>query len=312
MTITDFFPSTDILQQFVRGIDGSTIIDQFAPLYRQASKKLVNIIGLPTYNKLKNHIATPPAETDEKLNSAVEYTRAVLANWLAVPWFILDSQQRNATDKKLYRYQEDQTLELYLENAWAELDLLIELFESDTTKFSEFAETLTSAERAKFYLRTAATFDKYFGIDNSSYFYYRVIGIMKEVQEEEIFSRIKDEKYQPDFEPEEEEEEEENDKIPWLIRKAIAFETVARAAQRFDYSELPKGLRSDIGKEISASGNKSELGSIKDAIYTRLHSKAIEYLEKIETALTIAATTDSIPVIPTEVNSINKKFYLST
>lgn len=313
MTIADFFSTTEILKQFVAGIDGSVLISQFAPLYRQASKKLVGIIGQETYDKLKNHLVTPPDPADADLDLAVEYTRATLANWLARSWFIIDHQQRNATDRKLYRYQEDQTLELYLENAWAELDLLIALLESDTTKFSEFAETLTSTERAKFYLRKASEFDKYFGIDNSSYFYYRVLGIMKEVQEEEIFSRVKDEEYQPDYVPGEDEELDETDKIPWLIRKSIAFETVARAAQRFDYSELPKGLRADISKEIGGSVNRAELGSIKDTIYNRLHTKATEYLDKIETLLTIAKSTDNPPVIPAvETNDITKKFYLSS
>jgi hypothetical protein len=312
MTITDFFANTAAIKVFIRGIDINTGIDSFAPMYRHAAKKFVKLVGSDTYDMLAAHIKTPPDPAVPILGQAVEYTRGTLANMLALPWFAFDAASRNK-DGNVYRYQENDIKEAYLENAWAEFDELINLMEADIAKaaadesqtpyvtpFADFADMELFKEREKLYITSAGEFDKYYGINNSSYFYFSAIFIQQEVERETIYTRVKTRPV----------DNTDNADLLYLIRKAIAFETVARACQRFDYTELPLNLRNDSGKEIGASVNRNEMGSIKDTLYSRLHAKALEYYGSIDLKMKIASSTTT-PELPTEVNDETKKFYLS-
>lgn len=304
MTITDFFSNTDAIKQFIRGVDINTDLSGFAPMYRHASKRLVKLIGIDTYDVLAAYVKIPPDPAVAVLDRAVEYARGTLANLLAISWFAFDAESRYG---KMYRYQENQIIEAYLENAWAEFDQLITLMETDiakdaadesyTTPFDDFADTDLFKERQNLYITSAGEFDKYYGIDNSSYFYFNAIFIQKEVEQERIYSRLKDVPTDED--------------LLWLIKKAIAFETVALACKRFDYTELPKSIRNSIPAEIGASVNRNEMGDIKEKQYAGLHAKAMEYLDKIDIKKKAAASTVT-PVVPEAINSEEKKFYLST
>jgi hypothetical protein len=310
MTITDYFTTVTQIKAYIRGIDASADITSFAPVYRPAAKKFVNLVGQKTYDLLAEHIETPPTPAVEELDAAVEYSRAALANLMAIPWFDFDSGSRNATDKKLYRYQEDKIIEAYLENAWAELDQLISYIEADIAKaaadesptpyetpFEDFAESELYTQRNGFYIKSAAEFNKLYNINSSSYFYYNVADIMREVENENIKPRFK--------------EASDDTDMLWLVKKAIAFETMSIACQRLDYTELPKGIRNDIIKEIGASVNRNELGSVKGNLATMLHNKALEYFGKIDLSLQSSASEDA-PVVPdAEVNSEDNKYYLT-
>jgi hypothetical protein len=310
MTTTDFFATTSAVKQFIRGIDISTDITAFAPMYRHAAKKLVKLIGQDTYDMLAAHVKTPPTPAVAILDLAVEYVRGTLANLLAISWFTFDAGNRNKTDEKLYRYQETQIIEAYLENAWAEFDQLISLMEEDIAKaaadesvppyvtpFADFEGMELFKERQNLYITSAGEFDKYYGIDNSSYFYFSAVFIQKEVEQENIYSRVKEKPTDED--------------LLWLIKKAIAFETVAIACKRFDYTELPKNIRNSIPAEIGSSVNRAEMGDIKEKQYVSLHNKAVEYLDKIELKMKLKDALIT-PEVSVQVNDETKKFYLST
>ncbi len=294
MTISDFFNNTAAVKTFIRGIDASADISSFAPVYRPAAKKYINLIGQETYDMLKAYVATPPQPTDADKDLAIEYTRGAIANLLAISWFTFDAGRRNKTDEKLYRYQENLIADAYLENAWAELDQLVLLLESGPEKFTDFADSLLYKQREKLYIKDAADFNKYYNIDSSSYFYYNSIFIQVEVEKEKIASRFRT--------------IETDEELLYLIKKAIAFETVSIACQRFDYSELPKGIRNDISKEISGSVNRNELGDIKDIVSKRLHAKAQQFLDKIDIIKKSAATVIP-PTVPEEIITETNKFY---
>ncbi len=297
MTITDFFTTVAQIKEYVREVDASGSLDSFKPVYRPAAKKYINLVGQATYDKLKTHLATPPDPSVPSLDSGLEYTRAALANLLAINWFILDSGSRNATDKKLFRYQEAQIREVYIEQAWAELDQLIALMEANKTVFTDFAAAELYKQREDLYIKSAADFDRYFNIGGSSYFYFNAIFIQTEVEIELVRSRLK--------------ETTNDDDTLYLVKKAIAFETVARACERFDYSELPKGIRNDIGQEIGGSVNRNELGNVKISLAEKLHQKAMQYIESLDIKLQAAAADGTAPIIPENVNSEDNKFYLT-
>ena len=299
----DFFSDTGDIRKFVKGIDAGVLIDSFEPPFRPAKLRLINLIGQGTYDLLKAYYTNPdPVDADKAI--AVEYAQGALANILALAYFYFDSGNRNNTDNNLYRYQEDKIIEQYIENAYSELSFLITTLESNKTKFSDFADTDTYKNREKLYIKSANQFDQYYNIDKSAYFFYNATYIMIEIQSNAMFARIKD------F-PTLEEALSSNEDLIYAIGKAIAFETMSKACLRFDYSELPKGIRNDIIKEIGSNTDRSKLVSVKEALSIRLHEEGKEYFHRIETEINKAKNSGTI-VLPDDINNEDNKFYLQT
>ena len=299
----DFFANTSDVRKFVKGIDAGVLIDSFDPPFRPAKMRLINLIGQETYDLLLAYYANPDPE-DELKAAAVEYAQGALANILALAYFYFDSGNRNNTDNNLYRYQEDKIIEQYIENAYSELSFLITILESDTTKFSDFAATDTYKNREKLYIKSANQFDQYYNIDKSAYFFYNATYLMVEVQSNAMFARIKG------F-PAMEESLSTNEDLIYAIGKAIAFETMSKACLRLDYTELPKGIRNDIIKEIDASVDRTKLMNVKEALSVRLHEEGKEYFRRIETEINKAKNSGTI-IIPDDINNEDNKFYLQT
>jgi hypothetical protein len=299
----DFFKTTPEIRVFVKGIDSGTLFDTFDAPFRPAKQRLINLIGQTTYDQILAYYTTPTDPVDAKLASAVDYIRGALANILAYSDFIFNAPNRNNTDNNIYRYQEDSIIQQYIENAYSELGFLIAVLESDTTKFSAFAGTDTYKLRQDLFLKSAAEFQRYYNIDTSAYFFQNIVYIIEEVQKEHAFSRYAD---FPDMKPD---GSNTNEILKWNFGKAIAFETVARACMRLDYTELPKGIRNSIIKEIGASVNRTEMGSVKEKMYILLHEQAKQYWLAVETEANKIANDGDI-ILPDEINDEDNKFFL--
>jgi hypothetical protein len=201
---------------------------------------------------------------------AVGFLRGALANLTAIPYFMFEASQRNNTQNNLYRYQENQMIEAYLENAWTELNFLLEYLEAKDTVFTDYAETDQYKLRKTLFIKNATEFKRFYGAVNSAYFFNNVVFIIEEIQNKEIKSRLKSfpEITDPD--------------MRWLIGKAIAYETLSKACVQLDYTELPQGLRNDLAKEINLKNSKET--DTKNALSAKFHNEAGKYFLKIEEA----------------------------
>lgn len=299
MAEIDFFQNTDQLRSFAKGIPASHALKLLVPDSRPAIRKILNLLGADTYNQLKAYgNQSAPDPVDNVLAAGCDFVRVALANMISASYFIFEAQERNNTDKNLYRYQENKILEEYLERTWEGLDSLVEHLDANTEKYTDWANSDTYKQRENLFIKTAPAFDKYFGIKSSGYFFTNIIYLMREVQESQFSGRFND---FPTDVP-------DNDKLKWAIGKAIAFETMAIAIRRFDYTELPVGIRNDLYKEANTSrGTEFQAKEKLSALY---YQEAEKYFKRVDAvAYEATQTTDTI----TEQESPNdedNKFYL--
>ena len=271
--ITDFFTYSSDLRDFAPQMPTDAKIESMEAHYRPQFQKIINLIGLETYNILKDYFEDPPEAPEANdliMAEAIPYLRGALANLTAIPYFIFEASQRNNTENNLYRYQEDKQIETYLENAWTELNFLLNHLEENATVFTDYAATDQYLLRQTLFIKNASEFKRYYGSVNSSYFFNNVIYIIEEIQNEKIKPRIEAFPAITDV------------NMKWLIGKAIAYETLSRACLQLDYTELPQGLRNDISKEINQKNGKET--DIKIALSATFGNKADEYLLQIEEA----------------------------
>lgn len=295
----DFFNNIDDFRKYIE-IPASVSVVALAPSFRPAKKKVQDIIGAATYQQLLNHFTTPPAEADAKLDQAVEYTQAALANLTHITWFKTQASERNATEKKLYKYQEDQQLEINITNTWNELDSLLELLEGDTTLFPDFANTDAFKERESLLFKNAREFDKYFGIDQSAYFFMRSTYLQKEVIVDTLQKRGVEAAALA-----------ANTKLEYAVKKALAYEVMAQACRRFEYHELPASIRKDLSDEMRRRVYKSPQSTfIQDTLFQELHNKALDYLKDVEDL--IAKAHSGTYTEPEDVNLEENQFYYTT
>jgi hypothetical protein len=269
--ITDFFNYATELKDFAPQMPTDTKIENLEAHYRPQYQKIVNLIGVDTYEALKTYYDANRNDVISINGKAVSFLRGALANLTAIPYFIFEASQRNNTANNLYRYQENKQLESYLENAWTELNFLLDHLENNAlVTFTDYANTDQFKLRQTLFIKNALEFKKYYGAINSSYFFNNVIYIIEEVQNDEIKSRLEAFPTITD------------DNMKWLVGKAIAYETLSRACLQLDYTELPQGLRNDLDKEINQKNGKET--EIKSALSATFGNKAKEYLLKIEEA----------------------------
>jgi len=296
--ITDFFANPSQLREFAPQMPTDGKIDTFEAHYRPQYQKLVNLIGKDTYDLLKDNYISAEFEETSTLGIAVGFLRGALANLTAIPYFNFEASQRNNTENKLYRYQENKQIEIYLENAWTELNFLLDHMESNIADFTAYAETDQYILRQTLFIKNAKEFQRYYGAVNSAYFYNNVVFIIEEIQNDEISSRVKDFMESTD------------EKMKFLIGKAIAYETLSRACQQLDYTELPSGIRADVLKDTdsrTAKGMTTET-DIKNSVAAFFRNKAAGYFLKIE-ELNNPVRNSGTYVLPESTLTENDKFY---
>jgi len=293
--ITDFFSYPSDLREFAPQMPTDGRIDDFESHYRPQYQKLVNLIGQETYDQLKTYYADADFDKTTKNGIAVGFLRAALANLIAIPYLIFEASQRNNTQNNLYRYQEDQQIETYLENAWTELNFLLNHLESNTDDFTDYADTDQFKLRQTLFVKNAKEFKRFYGAVDSFYFFNNVVFIIEEVQNEEIKSRLK---AFPEI---------TDSNMKWLIGKALVYETLSRACKQLDYTELPRGIRNDIVKEINAKNGKET--EIKTTLSAFFRNKAAQYFLKIEEANN-APRNSGTYIMPESTLTDNDKFYM--
>lgn len=271
MATIDFFEYIDQLRRFAPQIKSDAELDNFEPFQRQVLQRIINLVSQTTYNDLLTLWGTDQSETTTK-GKAILYLRAAMANFMAVPYFVFEAGERNNTSSNLYRYQEDQQISGYIDNAWGELDQLFAHMDANIADFAGYAATDRYKIRETLYLKSPAQFSRYFDISNSGYFFNNAILFQEEIVNADIKSRI------PDYPTVAE-------AAQWALGKAVAYQTVAEACRQLDYTELPKAIRNAIVKESNARKSYETEASIKQKLFEQFSLKAEEYWMQVDSAL---------------------------
>lgn len=294
----DFFEYIDEFRKYIT-IPASVKLEALEPSLRPAKRKMVQLIGQETYDLILAYYNTP-TPADPILAASVEHVQATLANNMHIDYFKLIASERNATDNKLYKYQEDQTLEINITNVWVELDGLLELLAANDAKFPDYVNTDTYKSRDTLVFKDAREFDKYYGIDQSAYFHMRTMYLQHEIIKDKLVKRgvdittlDQDEDYE------------------YAVKKALAYEVMARAAKSFEYAELPKSIRNDLSDEMRRRVYKSPQETlIKEVLYQQFHNQSMEYLRDVEDYL--QKQINGTYTEPEDVNNIDDKFFYTT
>lgn len=295
----DFFTDIDEFRTYI-AIPASVQLTALNPSFRPAKRRIANVIGAKTYATIKSHYSNPPEEVNATLDEAVEYIQGALANMMHIDYFKMSASERNATENKLYKYQEDQTIEINITNTWTELDNLLELLEANQTTFTDYVDTDTFKERENLIFKNAKEFDKYYGIDQSAYFYMRTTYLQKEIITDILEKRGVDI-----------ESVDQNEKYEYAVKKALAYEIMAQACRRFEYPELPKSIRNDLSDEMRRRVYMSSQSThIKEVLFQELHNKATEYLHDVEDW--IQKQNSGSYEVPEDVNDEREKFFYTT
>lgn len=294
----DFFNYTTEIRQFAPQVKTDTKINEFEPYLRPQKQRIIRAIGQETYDQILNDYNNQ--FVDAILRKGWEYMQAALANFMAIPYFKFDAQERKNTDNDLYRYQETAQLEEYLENAWTEMDNLLEHLEANPTAYPDYQLTDMFTERENLFIKNAYQFQKYYGSNayKSAYFYNSTIFLQKEIQMDELDSRFSDWKTTATA----------DEKL--LIGKIIAYKTMSKVCMQFDYTEMPKPLRGTIMSDIDTRKGKgtSEV-DVKKELAEMLDAEARRYMFKLESSRN-DDRNDGEYIIPPEENSSDNKLFI--
>lgn len=294
MPVIDFFEYISDLREYAPQLKSDSKIESLAPYFRPQKQRIISLIGQPTYDLILNYYGDPNP-VDAKKGTAVDHIKGAIANMIGIPYFIFEASERNNTDNRLFRYQENQQIDQYLELFWNELSALLNHLETNSEVFPAFQNMEQHKVLSSLFLKKASEFNRYYHIGNSSYFFSLSLFIMEEIQRETLSSRHKEFLTETD------------ENVKYLIGKYITFETISRACIRFDYTELPKAIRNSIVNEISAKkGSETE---VKEKLSIYHHNEADKYLLNIEEARN-ESRNEGVYVLPPELNSEDDKIIL--
>jgi len=278
--ILDIFLSMDEFRKYAPGVEATLLEETIYPSFSVARKKITTVIDKAVYDAV---IAS--SETDPK-----EYLKLALANYTCHEYEIFVAVSKNASDGKMYKYQIEDIKEKHLSMFWTGMDDLLTWLD-DHLDTGDWKATKQYKERQELPLKNASEFSYYFNINNSGYFFSRVIFLIREIHEDTILPRI------PDFGA-------ASDKIKQMAMRALCYGVMARAVLIFDITELPESIRKDVAHEFTKSG--SEVQS-REKLYNVFTSKAEEYYQALDIAL-----KDASGVLTTTVNHNKEedKFYV--
>jgi len=299
MAVTDLFTTTGDLRVYLPEIEAAKPLSALEFAFRQPEGKMKNLLGDATYNQIKAHYAG--GTTVDILDKAVRYLQGALANLVGDIFFVMDAAERNA-GKSLYKYQEDQQRAIYHDTANAEIGQLLTLLDSDTDTFTDWATTTLYTTRQAQIIKSHTEFGKYYFIDESAYFFSRIVFLMKEVTDDKITPIIGT---YGDLDTE------TDAVIISQAKKTLAYLTMAMALRRFDFIELPKTIRnnsSDSKSKTFRTGNLEDRSVRR--IADELESKGLSYLGVL--GLMMEKKSTGTLAEPDEINDEDNAFYLQT
>jgi len=296
MATLAFFKDIDEFRQNVKGWDASQPLSELYPSFQTASREIITMIGQDTWDLLRNYHLTPdPA--DEKKAAGVGFVQAALANLIMYEHFIFLASKKNNSDQSLYRYQYEEIKEKYQAAGLAGMNSLLDLLDSNTATFTDYADTSTYKDRQDLIIRSYQEFERYYGIDRSPYFFSKIVFLLREVTDDEILPRIGDW-----------DDVKDQAGLAETVKRALAYQTMARARERFDFVTLPRSIRNQIANESSRTTRTSySEDAAKIKLAQILKDKATEYFADIELEMD-QPLTDTYE-IPEDLNDEDLGFY---
>lgn len=278
MKADEIFEGISDFRAYVDGIEADTTYDSLRPSIRSSASMISSIVGKPVFNAL--------ADSSE---DGKELMKAALATSALYSYQIFISTKKNNTDGKFYKYQHEEIKEHHISAFWSAMDELLDWLDDNIEDNPLWKESDMYRIRQSLPVRNAAQFDSYYGIDRSSYFYSKVLFLLRTIWAENIKPALG--KIEPD------------EDLMERCRRVLCYWTVAEAVMKFDITELPRSIRYDYNHEYTKGSSPQG----RDRLYADLMSKVNAWMKMIESSVKSLSGND---VFSEPVNSESNKFYL--
>lgn len=248
-------------RSYVDGLEADTTYEQLLPSIRSAAATISSIIGKEVFEKLSLEIGT-----DGK-----ELLKTAIATRTLYKYQIFLSIKKNNTEAKFYKYQHEEIKEHHIEAFWSAMDELLDYLDANTTNIPEWKDSGFCRQRELLPVRDAAEFDSYYGIDRSSYFYSKILFLLRTVWCENIRPAL-------------------GRKVPSealmdRCKRILCYWTMAEAVLKFDISELPRSIRYDFNHEYTKGSDPQS----RDRLHADLMSKVNGWMKMVESEVRTAS-----------------------
>lgn len=203
------FANITEIRRYVNGLDASVSFDTITPSLRSAERYVRNILT--------------PGVFDNIIGEGNPLLEEAIASYMMYNYASFDAIAKRKQGTEIYKYELERIRAEFLNSYQGAMD---ELFRFLDTNSTEWTSTLAYIQREQLLVSDVYSFNKYYPIDNSYYFFM----LMVPVQNEVLDLHFKDIPYKS---------LNDNDK---LCRACVLF-TLSKSLERFDFSQLPATIR---------------------------------------------------------------------
>ncbi|MBQ9474655.1 MAG: hypothetical protein IJU69_00155 [Bacteroidales bacterium] len=284
MKFTDLFSSFAELSKYAEGLTADTPYAELHPSIRTTGAEIVKLISQPVYDAIAGYAALEHP-TDAQA-AALELLRTAMAAGAQYRFAIFSAVKKNGSEASLYKYQHEEMKDHYQSAYWTAIDGLLDWLDenSDTGGYAGSAQY---RERQALPVKSAAEFNRYYGIDSSSLFYSKVLFLIRQVWASRIAPVVG--------------AHTDNEDIMEAARTALCYAVMAKAVMHFDITELPRSIRWDYNHEYTKASQMQE----RSRLAADLNSQAAAFLESIQNLIKASAGGD----VRHNYNEEGNKFY---
>ncbi len=259
------FPNMNDFRSYVSGVDSSIRMEDLDPAATAARKQLENILTVKLFQKI----------VDESLQAATNITAqpSDLKNSLCTAWanatmqkqLVFEVIRNRKAEIEVYKYELEAMKRTYLDNFYNAMDSIISCIQ-DT---EEWQKTAIYAQLETVPIKTTEEFNALHPIDNSYYFFFRILPFQQEVFDSHA-------NYQESI---------GDDKtLLRIYHRALAKLTLAKAVQMFDMAEFPATIRNLYDDSKAYRIGVSEQRHLLD-VATKLQNEGEQLLKQLSEQL---------------------------
>ena len=281
MVFTDLFIDIADFRKYADGLDADTSYHQISASIRSAGKEVMNIISQPVYAAVSSL---------DELSEGKRYLKAAVANGALYRYQIFASVKKNNTDARLYKYQHEEIKEHHIAAYWLAMDDLLDWLDENPDT-GEYSSSDIYRERQSLPVKNAREFNCYYGIDNSSYFFSKVLFLIRSIWKNRIRPMLPD-------------GWEKNEDLSDLVKRSLCYQVIAEAVMKFDVTELPRSIRYDFNHEYTKGSQMQD----REKLYANLMADVGVWTDAIGS---LVKAESGATVMQHNPNEESNKFYIS-
>lgn len=297
MKPTDIFTDLAAFRSYTEGLANDTTYQQLAPSIRIVATDIKAVITPAVFEDIASFTPSTAPDADNSTEEALEILRTALANGAMAKYAIFAAVKKNGSDASIYKYQHEELKDHYVEAYARAMDELLDWLDAhDTiggtdsqddahsTKWKDSEEYKT---RQALPVRNAAEFDRYYGIGRSSFFFSKVLFLVRNIWEYKVKAMLGSS---------------EDEKAVELAKHILVYRVMAAAVMQFDVTELPRSIRWDYNHEYTKGTDMQD----RDKLASQLLGQA----EAWEKSLQIRLHSADKPMAD-DLNREENKFFAS-